>query len=60
MTWKDCRQEIRMNKICDKPIQSATRILKHVVADNVPQAFASVGRVASELQTVRTLSGAKE
>jgi len=49
-----------MDKICDKPIQSATRILKHVVADNVPQAFASVGRVASELQTVRTLSGAKE
>jgi hypothetical protein len=30
MTCKDCMQEISTNKMCDKPIQSAIDILKHM------------------------------
>ncbi|MFY9844944.1 MAG: hypothetical protein WCD02_10390 [Terriglobales bacterium] len=34
-----------MNKICEKPLQSATDILKHMAAHNSSRAFATVGRV---------------
>ncbi|MFZ0289059.1 MAG: hypothetical protein WBV26_18230 [Candidatus Sulfotelmatobacter sp.] len=45
MTCKDCGQAISMNKMCEKPIQTATDILKHMAARNASRAFAAVGRV---------------
>jgi hypothetical protein len=44
MTCKDCGHAISMNKICEKPIQAATDMLKHMAAHNASRAFA-VGRV---------------
>ena len=40
MICKDCGHEISMNKICERPIQSATDILKHMAAHNASRAFA--------------------
>jgi hypothetical protein len=34
-----------MNKMCEKPLQSASDILKHMAAHDGSHAFASVGRV---------------
>ena len=34
-----------MNKICEKPLQSATDMLKHIAAHNSSRAFAAVERV---------------
>jgi len=45
MTCKDCGHEISMNKICEKPIQAATDMLKHMAAHNTSPAFAAVERV---------------
>ncbi len=45
MTCKECGHAISMNKICEKPIQSATDMLKHMAAHNASRAFAPVGRV---------------
>jgi len=45
MTCKDCGDAISMNKICEKPLQSATDMLKHMAAHNASRAFATVGRV---------------
>ena len=45
MTCKDCGHAISMNKICEKPIQSATDMLKHVAGHNASRAFAAVERV---------------
>ena len=45
MTCKDCGHAISMNKICEKPIQAATDMLKHMAAHNVSRAFAAVERV---------------
>lgn len=45
MTCKDCGHAVSMNKMCEKPLQSATDILKHMAAHNASHAFASVGRV---------------
>src|SRR5947199_4557977 len=45
MTCKDCGHEISMNKICEKPIQSATDMLKHIAAHNASRAFATAERV---------------
>jgi hypothetical protein len=44
MTCKDCRHEISVNKICEKPIQAATDMLKHMAAHNASRAFATVER----------------
>jgi hypothetical protein len=46
MTCKDCGHAIRMNKICERPIQAATDILKHMAAHNASRAFAVAARVA--------------
>ena len=40
MTCKDCGHAISMNKICERPIQAATDILKHMAAHNASRAFA--------------------
>jgi hypothetical protein len=42
MRCKDCGHEISMNKICERPIQAATDMLKHVAAHNASRAFATV------------------
>jgi hypothetical protein len=42
MTCKDCGHAISMNKICEKPIQGATEMLKHMAAHNASRAFAPV------------------
>jgi len=44
-TCKDCGHAISMNKICEKPIQAATDMLKHIAAHNASRAFAAVERV---------------
>lgn len=40
MSCKDCGHAISMNKICDKPIQAATDMLKHMAAHKRSRAFA--------------------
>jgi hypothetical protein len=45
MTCNDCGHAISMNKICEKPLQSATDMLKHMAAHNASRAFAPVGPV---------------
>jgi hypothetical protein len=44
MTCKDCGHEISVNKICEKPIQAATEMLKHMAAHNASRAFDTVER----------------
>jgi hypothetical protein len=44
-TCNDCGHAISMNKICEKPLQSATDMLKHMAAHNSSRAFATAGRV---------------
>jgi len=63
MTCKDCGHSLSMNQICEKPIQSATDMLKHMAAHNASRAFTQVepvippGRKASPLlEQARTLS----
>jgi hypothetical protein len=45
MTCKDCGHAISMNKICERPIQAATDILKHMAAHNASRSFAAAARV---------------
>jgi|ERR1700675_3183260 len=45
MTCKECGHAISVNKICEKPLQSATDMLKHMAAHNASRAFAPVGPV---------------
>ena len=40
MKCKDCGHEISMNKMCERPIQAATDMLKHMAAHNASRAFA--------------------
>jgi hypothetical protein len=40
MRCKDCGHTISVNKICERPIQSATDMLKHMAAHNASRAFA--------------------
>jgi hypothetical protein len=42
MRCKDCGHEISMNKMCERPIQAATDMLKHMAAHNASRAFAAV------------------
>jgi hypothetical protein len=45
MACKDCGHTVSMNKMCEKPLQSATDILKHMATHKASRAFASVGVV---------------
>jgi hypothetical protein len=45
MTCKDCGHAVSMNKICEKPLQSASDILRHMAGHNASHSFASVGPV---------------
>src|ERR1700688_3308001 len=40
MRCKDCGHAISMNEICERPIQAATDMLKHMAAHNASRAFA--------------------
>ena len=42
MRCKACGHEISMNKICERPIQAATDMLKHMAAHKTSRAFAAV------------------
>lgn len=42
MSCNDCGDAISMNKICEKPLQSATDMLKHMAHHNASRAFPSV------------------
>ena len=53
MTCKDCGHAISMNQICEKPIQAATDMLKHMAAHNASHAFAAVEKaMQTELDIV--------
>ena len=41
MTCSDCGDAISMNKLCEKPLQSATDMLKHMAHHKACHAFAS-------------------
>ena len=45
MTCKDCGHSMRTNEICEKPLQAATDMLKHMAAHNASRAFATAERV---------------
>ena len=45
MRCKDCGHEISMNKICERPLQAATDMLKHMAAHNASRAFAVAASV---------------
>jgi hypothetical protein len=45
MRCKDCGHAISVNKICERPIQAATDMLKHMAAHNASRAFATVESV---------------
>jgi hypothetical protein len=45
MRCKDCGHAISVNKMCERPIQSATDMLKHMAAHNVSRAFAVAANV---------------
>jgi hypothetical protein len=40
MICKNCGHAISVNKICERPIQAATDMLKHMAAHNTSRAFA--------------------
>jgi hypothetical protein len=59
MTCKDCGHAVSMNEICEKPIQAATDMLKHMAAHNASRAFATVGRVIRpEVEAVGSIESA--
>jgi hypothetical protein len=47
MTCKDCGHAISVNKICERPIQAATDMLKHMAAHNASRAFAVATHVVA-------------
>jgi hypothetical protein len=59
MTCKDCGHAVSMNKMCEKPLQSATDILKHMATHNASHAFASVEHVTGpEVEGVSVIASA--
>lgn len=56
MTCKDCGHQISMNKMCERPIQAATDMLKHMAAHNASRAFGVAARVmSSKAEAIRTV-----
>jgi hypothetical protein len=56
MKCKDCGHQISMNKICERPIQAATDMLKHMAAHNAARAVAAVESVIPlELEAVSAI-----
>ena len=48
MRCKDCGHEISMNKMCERPIKTATDMLKHMAAHNASRAFAVAESVTGQ------------
>jgi hypothetical protein len=44
MRCKDCGNTISVNKICEKPIQAVTDMLKHMAAHKASPVFVAVER----------------
>jgi len=55
MTCKDCGHEISMNKMCERPLQTATDMLKHMAAHNASHAFAVAACVMGTVEPVPAL-----
>jgi hypothetical protein len=59
MKCKDCGHAVSMNKMCEKPLQSATDILRQMATHKAALAFASVERVAGpEVEGVSVIASA--
>jgi hypothetical protein len=59
MRCKDCGHEISINKMCERPIQAASDMLKHIAAHNASRAFAMAESVIRpEPEPARELSSA--
>jgi hypothetical protein len=57
MICKNCGHAISVNKICERPIQAATDMLKHMAAHNASRAFAVAESVIQpEPEPARELS----
>ena len=53
---KDCGHAVTMNQMCEKPIHSATDMLKHMAAHNASRAFVTAGRAIGPVpETVPSL-----
>jgi hypothetical protein len=48
MICKNCGHAISVNKICERPIQAATDMLKHMAAHNASRAFAVAESVVGQ------------
>lgn len=48
MICKNCGHAISVNKICERPIQAATDMLKHMAAHNASRAFAVAESVTGQ------------
>jgi hypothetical protein len=56
MICKDCGHEISMDKMCERPIQAATDMLKHMAAHNASPAFAVAASVPGpEVEAIPTV-----
>jgi hypothetical protein len=42
MVCNDCGHAVSLNKLCEKPLQSATDMLKHMAAHSASRAFAPI------------------
>jgi hypothetical protein len=42
MICNDCGHAVSLNKLCEKPLQSATNMLKHMAVHNASRAFAPI------------------
>ena len=59
MRCKDCGHEISMNKMCERPIQAATDMLKHIAAHNALRAITAVEN-AMQTELSPTLSASQQ
>jgi hypothetical protein len=55
MTRRGCGLAISMNSLWENPIQSATDILRHVLAYNASRVLVAGERIIPELEPVRVL-----
>jgi hypothetical protein len=57
MTRRECGLAISMNSLWENPIQSATDILRHVLAHKASRLLLAGERIIPELEPVRILCG---
>ena len=49
ITCNDCQHSISMNDLCEKPIQAASNMLRHMASHNATRAFVAPHLVQAEL-----------